>query len=270
MNYNRSSRVYFSSRRRSISSPVLGALIAFGFVGLGIALGGDGLSFLHLPSALIVLGGCIGGTLVTYNLSDVRNVLPSLRSAIDQRPSELGMRFERLLELAHRVKADGAHSLEEQAILEDDPFMRKCLQLLVDNFSEDEFRKSLEIEFRNADDQYRVSADILGTMGTIAPSMGLIGTIIGLVHMLHQLSSPEQIGPAMALALITTLYGAVLSFLVFNPLSDKLRLRSQDEFKLREMTYEALLLIHQNLHPRLIEQRLSSFVTTQANANGFN
>lgn len=112
-----------------------------------------------------------------------------------------------------------------------------------------------------------ISADILNSMGTIAPSMGLIGTIIGLVHMLHHLSSPEQIGPGMATALITTLYGAILAFLIFNPLADKLRLRSVNETRTREMTYEALLLIHENLHPGLLEQRLSSYVMKSANAN---
>jgi chemotaxis protein MotA len=263
------SRYRRRSRSTAVQGPVLGSLIAFSFIGFGIALGGDALSFIDIPSLFIVLGGTFGGTLLTYSLDDIRLVVPAVRSSLHPRTGELHLRLDRLVELSQRVKADGTHSLEDQASFEDDPFLRKSLQLLVDNFSEDEFRKSLDIEYRNAGDNFKTAADVLNTMGTIAPSMGLIGTIIGLVHMLHHLNTPDQIGPGMAVALITTLYGAILSFIIFNPLADKLRLSSQDEMKMREMTYEALQLIHQNLHPRLLEQRLSSFVDTQANSHAF-
>ena len=259
-------RKYLAAKRANHSATI-GALIAFGLIGFGIALGGNALSFIDLPGIFIVLGGTIGGTLLTYSIDEVKMVMPAVKNTSSNGAARLSQRLDALVRMSHHAKAEGAVSMERFAVGESDPFLKRGLQLLVDNFSEEEFRKSLEVEYRNADDGYRVAADVLNAMGTIAPAMGLIGTIIGLVHMLHHLNSPEQIGPGMATALITTLYGAVLAFLLFNPLADKLRIKSVDESRIREMTYEALQLIHENLHPGLLEQRLSSFVAKTANAH---
>jgi chemotaxis protein MotA len=251
-----------------LNSPLVGFGLAFGMIALGIAMGGSFLAFIDLPSLLIVLGGTFGGMLFTYSMSEFLAALAPLRQTLGGFVSRRVDRLSRLVEIAKKVKADGLVSIEYIAYQENDPFLKRALELLVDNQGDEEFRKTLEIEFKNAGDDYRKASEISGTLGAISPAMGLIGTIIGLVHMLHQLNSPEQIGPGMATALMTTLYGAILSYLVFNPLADKLEIKGVEEQKLREMTYEALLLIHEDLHPRLIEQRLASFAADKTEANG--
>jgi len=143
---------------------------------------------------------------------------------------------------------------------ERDPFFKKCLMLLVDGYDAPELRKILEMELAYLDDRHRRGARLFQTMGAIAPAMGLIGTLIGLVQMLGNLDDPSEIGPAMAVALLTTFYGAVLANLVFLPLAGKLRTRSEEETLYKEMTIEGICGIAEGLNPRMIKQRLFSFL----------
>ena len=261
----------FEENERSpegLNSPLIGFGLSFGLIALGIAVGGNFAAFIDAPSLLIVLGGTFGGTLFTYSYGEFIASLIPLRHALEGTGSKRVTRLTRLVEIAKKVKAEGLVSVDYITYQENDPFLKRTLELLVDNHGDEEFKKTLEVEFRNAGDDYRKASEIAATMGSISPAMGLIGTIIGLVHMLNQLNSPEQIGPGMATALITTLYGATLSYLIFNPLADKLEIKATEEQKLREMTYEALLLIHEDLHPRLIEQRLASFAADKSEVNG--
>lgn len=257
-----------SKSREGLNSPLFGLGIAFGMIALGIALGGSLMAFIDIPGLLILTGGTLGGTLFTYSYSDLSAAMVPLRQTLAGFVNRRVDRLSRLIEIAKKVKSDGVVSIDYISYQENDPFLKRALELLVDNNGDEEFRKTLDIEFKNAGDSFQRASDIAATMGSISPAMGLIGTIIGLVHMLNHLNSPDQIGPGMATALITTLYGAALAYLLFNPLSDKLRLRAEEEDKLREMTYHALMLIHEDLHPRLIEQRLSSFLAEKTEANG--
>ena len=237
-----------------------GITAAFGLVFLAILFGGNISSFLNLNSFLIVFGGTIGATLVNFPMQDLARSFVVLQTTIWPNPSSGAKRIRRLVELATRARVDGALALESVVYQEQDPFFRKCIQLLVDGIPVEEVRRTLEIELLHIEDRHRRGAQIFQAMGAIAPAMGLIGTLVGLVQMLEHLDDPAKIGPGMATALLTTFYGAMLAYVVFNPLSGKLRARSQSETNIKEMTIEGVLCILKDMNPRLIEQRLLCFL----------
>ena len=246
-----------------------GITAALGLVLLSIVIGGNISSFLDLNSFLIVFGGTIGATLINYPITDVARTLIVLRNALWPDTSSAAARLREIVELAGRARADGVLSLEGVLYNESDPFFRRCVQLVVDGLQFEDVRRTLEIELLHIEDRHRRGAQIFQSMGTVAPGMGLIGTLIGLVQMLQHLDDPSKIGPGMATALLTTFYGAFLSYVVFNPLAGKLRSRSHEEMTIKEMTIEGILCILRDMNPRLIEQRLLCFLPPEQRDSKF-
>ncbi len=238
----------------------MGVCGALGLVFLAIYFGGDLLSFFDLNSFLIVVGGTIGATLINFPINDVQRALAVIRTAFFPDEQSLRERMKKLVEMSRRARADGLLVLQIDASREPDAFFRKCIQLVVDNHPAAEIRKILETEMSFLEERHRRGAMIFHSMGNVAPAMGLIGTLIGLVQMLRQLDDPSAIGPAMAVALLTTFYGAVLAYIVFFPLAGKLRTRSQEEMLLKELTMEGMLAISENINPRLVEERLVCYL----------
>ncbi len=242
---------------------VCGIAGAFGLVVIAIIIGGELTSFLDFSSALIVFGGTLGATFVNYPISEVLRSLDVVRTVIWPDTHSGLARLRYLVELSNRVRADGVLALEQIVGLEHDPFLRKGLQLIADGIPQEEVQRTLEIDLHHIVDRHRRGAQIFQSMANIAPAMGLIGTLIGLVHMLENLNDPSRIGPGMATALLTTFYGAVLSYMLFMPLAGKLRTRSDEELVLKEMTIEGLVGMMQQTNPRLLEQRLLGFLPPQ-------
>lgn len=238
-----------------------GAVAAFGLMLLAIFLGGGVTLFFDLSSLLIVLGGTLGATLINFPLEDFRRTIDVLRAAFFPDRSSGRQRVSRILELARKARSEGLLSLQGEIFFEADRFLRKCIEMSVDGHDTKEVRRILELELSFLEDRHRRGAQLFQTMGIVAPAMGLIGTLIGLVQMLQNLSTPEQIGPAMATALLTTFYGAVLANLLFLPLAGKLRARSEEERLIKEMTIEGIVAVMENTNPRIIELRLLTFLS---------
>jgi chemotaxis protein MotA len=262
----------FSNRRRSneIDSATLwGIVCAFGLVLFAIALGGGFFTFFDLQSALIVIGGTVGATLVHYPLPDLARALGSLSTAFYPDRHSATHRLHRIIELANRYRSLGALSLQDEAFREHDPFLKKCIELIVDGMPVNDAREMMETELTFISDRHRRAAQIFQSMGSIAPAMGLIGTLIGLVQMLQRLEDPKSIGPAMAVALLTTFYGALLAYLVFIPVSGKLRARSEEEALVKEMAIAGMVAMMKGQNPRLIEQHLHCFLPPELRASHF-
>lgn len=241
-----------------------GAAAAFGLMFLAILFGGGVILFIDFPSFLIVIGGTIGATLVNFPLEDFKRTVDVVRTAFFPVRTSAMQRVSRILELARRARAEGLLSLQSEIFLESDPFVRKCIELAVDGYEPKEIRRILDIELAFLEDRHRRGAQLFQTMGNVAPAMGLIGTLIGLVQMLQNLNNPEQIGPAMAVALLTTFYGAVLANILFLPLAGKLRARSEGEKLIKQISVEGIIGIVENANPRLIELRMLSFLSPDA------
>jgi chemotaxis protein MotA len=239
---------------------VIGIVLSFGLVLSAILTGSSLIIFISVPSLLIVVGGTIGAALVNYPMSYVIGVVGVIKntffSSLDS-PSDV---IERFKDYANRARREGILSLEPLIKEIDDDYMRKGLQLTVDGLEPQTIQEILETEVSYLEERHRTGADVVGVLGVLAPAMGMIGTVIGLVQMLQTMSDPSSIGPAMAVALLTTLYGAILANLVFNPMSGKLKARSKEEILLREMIMEGILSISKGENPRIIEEKLNSFL----------
>lgn len=241
---------------------VAGVVLIFG----GIFLNGGGLgAFLDLPSILIVLGGTIASTMVHFKLDQVLGVIGLARVALAKGETRTPREVIRLLvSFAEKARREGLLAMEEEAENLDDEFLRKGIRLVVDGTDPETVRQILDIEVTFLEDRHRTGQQIFEHMGAMAPAFGMIGTLIGLVIMLGNLDDPETIGPAMAIALITTFYGSLLANLVFIPIAGKLRVRNEEEVLLREVMIEGILSIQAGENPHIVEQKLQSFLSPKA------
>ena len=245
---------------------VLGLISALGLVSVAILSGGDFGLFINIPSVLIVGGGTIGATLVNYSFKEVLgSISVGMKAFFGKVPSAPSM-IPKFLELSSMARKDGLLALEGAMGNLSDPFFSKGLQLVVDGLEPAAIEDVLQAEIDSLRDRHRLGAEVFSTMGTFAPALGLIGTLIGLVQMLANMSDPSNIGPAMAVALLTTFYGALLANLIFLPIAGKLRLRSSEEVQVREITTEGILCICNGVNPRILEQRLYAFLPPKLRA----
>jgi chemotaxis protein MotA len=239
---------------------VTGMLSAFGLVIFGITMGSPLTLFINAPSAMIVLGGTLGATLIAYPLREVFGIVGVVKNAFLHRLPASDSVITKLVELSNKARRDGILALESATNDIADQFMVRGIQLAVDGQEPEAIETILQTEIDKTRSRHKKGADILSSMGVFAPALGMIGTLIGLVQMLQNMSDPNAIGPAMAVALITTFYGAMLANLLFNPLAAKLRGRSDDEVEVRELMLQGILAIAAGDNPRVVEQRLHAFL----------
>jgi len=238
---------------------VLGILISFGLIGTALAMGGNPLFFVDPAAMLIVLGGTLGAALVHYPLPVALRVLSITRKAFATRLHRIDLVIDQFMEFAQRARREGLLSLEPAVRNLDDPFLRKGLQLTIDGLEPDAIREIMESEIAALETRHSMGVDIFNALAAYAPALGLVGTLIGLVQMLRAMNDPSSIGPAMAVALITTFYGVVLANLIFLPLAGKLRHRSKEEVQLMEMQLEGILAIARGENPRIILEKLTCY-----------
>ncbi len=243
---------------------IVGMILAFVLVILGILKGGSLLLFWNAPSVLIVLGGTFGATLINYPLKEVLGMATVVKNVFLHTVRSPHEMIGRLVDLSRRTRRGGILSLEPYVKgIEDDLFLKHGLQMLVDGTDMDTLRSVLERDIIYASERHKIGADIFLTLATYAPSLGMIGTLIGLVQMLEKLNDPSQIGPGMAVALLTTFYGAILAYLIFLPISGKLRARSKQEMLLKGLVVEGICMIAAGENPRIVESRLQVFLAPQ-------
>jgi len=247
------------------TSVIVGFSIALVMVVVGALLGDHPLVFLSPGAVLLVLGGTIGATLIQSSLHDLRYALISARAALFLRPETAHDRIRLMVDVARRVKEQGPLILEDEAAAATDTCLRLGLELTVDGQKPEDIRRILENEMRVSHDRAWRAVQVWESMGNFAPAMGLIGTLIGLIHMLGALHDPTAVGPAMALALVATLYGAVSANLIFFPMAGKLRGIAHEQAHMKDITIEGLLSLAQNESPIMLEQRLQSFFDVAAN-----
>lgn len=251
----------FASEIRPIDrNVVIGASLSICLIVVGLFAGGHISAVFNPMSWFIVLGGTFGATLINYSWYDIKHAWNSFRNALftlDFHPRE---RIEFMVKLANEVRANGLLVLENHADRTFDPFLRLALELTVDGQSEADIRRILETEMRSAQDKSTRGASVFQTMGTYAPALGLIGTIIGMMGMLSSMQDPQSIGPSMAVALTTTLYGAVLSNLFFLPIAGKLRNHIEEEMLVKAITVEGIISVSKQENPSLVEQKLQGFL----------
>ncbi len=240
---------------------IIGIVAAFGLVGFAIFNGSGGLgAFVDASSLAIVFGGTAGAVLIAFPLKQVIGAFSVVKKAFLHRPADPAGLIESLSSLANKARREGILALEAAIDDASDEFLKQGIQLTVDGQDPTAIEAILTTEIESLQDRHKTGADLFATAGAFAPALGLIGTLIGLVQMLLNMNDPNAIGPAMAVALLTTFYGAMMANLVFNPIAGKLRTRSQEEVLLRQLILEGVLAITAGDNPRVVEQKLNAFL----------
>ncbi|MCG9968011.1 flagellar motor protein [Pelotomaculum terephthalicicum JT] len=228
--------------------------------------GGHVLSLIKPTAAMIVFGGTIGATIISFSLKEIMTVPKLFKIILFQKlPDEIAL-IEQLVSLADKVRREGLLYLENELPNVDDSFMRKGIQLVVDGTDPELVRQIMETEMYAVQERHNVGANIFEAAGGYAPTMGIIGTVMGLVHVLSNLESPEELGPSIALAFIATLYGVGSANLLWIPIAGKLKNLSKKEAMLREMMLEGIMSIQAGYNPVLIRERLTAFLKPKSSA----
>ncbi len=218
-------------------------------------------TFMDLPSALITFGGSFGAILAMNPMKDFLSGLKSFGLVFKTPKVNETETIKNIIELSNLARKEGLLSLEESANSLDDDFMKKGVMLIVDGTDPELVRSILEAELINVDSRHQSNIGFWKNLGAMGPAWGMIGTLIGLINMLKDLSDPDSIGPNMAVALITTLYGSVLANWICTPVANKLTRQNENEIKLKEIMIEGILSIQAGENPRVIEEKLKSFLS---------
>jgi chemotaxis protein MotA len=240
---------------------LVGIITAFSLVFTAITMGGSIALFINIPSIMIVVGGTLGATLINYPLPDILKVSKVVKNAFFMRVSTSKEMITNFVSLAGVARREGILALENSISEINDEFMRKGMQLSIDGLE--------PVSIKDILDRHKLGAEIFTTVGTFAPALGMIGTLIGLVQMLQTMEDPSTIGPAMAVALLTTFYGALIANILCLPIAGKLRNRSGEEVMMKELMSEGILSIAKGDNPRLLEQKLNAFLSPQLRESSF-
>lgn len=239
---------------------IVGVISAFGLVVGAILMGGSLNLFLSIPSFIIVVGGTLGATLINYPLRDVLGVFSVAKNAIFSTNTSIDELVERFMLYANKSRKEGILALESEIKTVKDVFLKKGVQLSIDGLEPQDINDILDTEIEFIRSRHQLGAEIFSTMGAFAPALGMIGTLIGLVQMLQNMDDPSTIGPAMALALLTTFYGSIMANIVCLPLAGKLKTRSKEEMLTKEMTVQGIMSLSNGDNPRILEQKLKAYM----------
>lgn len=240
---------------------LLGMVAGFGLVIAAVMVGGSTGSFFDFPSFLIVIGGTLGVTMISFSLSDIGRVPSIVWKAMTRSVPEAGGTALHMLRLAELARKRGILGLDQMLdTMRHQPFVHKAVSLAVDGTPVEEIHSVLQREINELAQRHMRSANVLRKAAEVAPAMGLIGTLIGLVQMLGNLNDPSSIGPGLAVALLTTFYGAVLANMVFAPLASKLERNSAEEILIANLYMLAAESICRKDNPRRLELLLNAML----------
>ncbi len=239
---------------------IVGMLLGFGLMLAAILMGGGLMWFINYPSIMIVFGGTIGVTLINFPLGSVLGVMGVLKNAVFTKETSSTEIIKKLVEFSRVARREGILALQSLTKQVDDEFLVKGINLAIDGLEPQIIGDIMDIEIEQLESRHKLGAEIFTAMGTYAPAMGMMGTLIGLVQMLQQMDDPSSIGPAMAVALLTTFYGVVLANLICNPVAGKLKTRSTQEILVKQLMTEGIKSIQSGDNPRIVEQKLTAFV----------
>lgn len=242
---------------------LLGFILGFVFLLWGISLTGTIGTFIHLPSLVLVLGGAVSATIISLPLKKFINSFKILKNIIASKDTKPYNVIQDIVDLANIARKEGLLALEDASEKVNDSFLRKGSMLIVDGTDPELVRSILETELSFLEERHRDGQGIFETLGSFAPAFGMIGTLIGLINMLKDLEDPARVGPNMSVALITTFYGSLFANLIFLPIANKLKIRSKEEILVKELIVEGLLSIQAGENPRIIEEKLKTFLSPE-------
>ena len=237
----------------------LGVLLGFLLLGVAIGLGPNPRIFFNPPSTIVVVGGVIAATLIRFPMDHVRYAFRVASRAFFTRTPETQAVIGEIVGLSQRARREGLANLEKY--LDVEGFLAQGLRMVVDRSGRDHIRDVLAQELRATQDRHHQGQEIFRFIAMSAPSFGMVGTLIGMVQLFASIKDPSNIGGAMALSLLSTLYGAVIAYLLAIPIAGKLELRSREELQLKQIMMEGVLGIEAELNPSVLEAQLNAFLS---------
>lgn len=235
---------------------LIGLLLGLGLLVLAISLGPNPRFFIHPESMIVVFGGIIASTLIRFPLGNVRSAIDVASRAFLTHPASHQELVNEMVGLSQRARREGVLGLEKH--LPADPFMRAGIRMVVDRVDRDHINDVLSQEIYATQERHSLGQEIFRFIATAAPSFGMVGTLIGMVHLFASLKDPSGIGHGMALSLLSTLYGAVIAYLFALPISGKLELRSREEMNSKRLILEGVLGIADEMNPSQLEEQLNA------------
>ncbi|PPD31671.1 MAG: motility protein A [Methylomonas sp.] len=218
------------------------------------------LALLNAPSIILVLGGTLGATMMAYPLKTFLLLPHYIWQCYRIEIPDPHQYIDLFVHYAELTRRGGMLALENEIIKLENSFLRNALTLVVDGLSAEEVVRVMEIDNDMTSERHQTGITMMSTMAGVSPAMGMVGTLVGLIDALGNLSDPSQLGPSIALAFLTTLYGTLLSNLVFSPMGSKLKQKNNEELLLRELAIEGVLAIQNCENPRIVRQKLESFL----------
>ncbi len=234
------------------------------FGAVALVLYGMGLpnipAFIDIPSVLITVGGSLATVFTAFPITRIVNTLSVVRNAFLVKQLTPTETIKQLVDFAEQARREGILALESRANEIDDEFLKKGIQLAVDGTEPDLIKDILTTEITFIEDRHEEGAKVIEFWGNSAPSFGMIGTLIGLVMMLKNMSDIASIGPNMAIAILTTFYGAMIAYSTCGPLVQKLKGYSAKEILIKELMLEGIMSLQSGDNPRIVEQKLTAFI----------
>jgi len=228
----------------------------FGFIWEG----GHAASLFEKTALLIVFGGTFAATAVSFPLSKLKRIPDALRHAFRKADIEPQAMIDRIVDMATVARREGVLALENEVNELEEPFLRNGLLMVVDGTDPELTRQILELEMDAVEREREQQAKIFETAGGFAPTMGIIGTVMGLIHVLSNLSDPGSLGPSIAVAFTATLYGVASANVIYLPLASKIKTNTQERIQLLELMLEGILALQAGENPQLIRKKLNSFM----------
>jgi chemotaxis protein MotA len=252
-------------------STIIGLLVGWGSLFIALLLEGGGnvglvIIFLQLSAFFIVFGGTLGATIISYPWSTISNIFPVLKQAFLQRQMDPNQVITTLVGFATKARREGLLGLEDEIANVDDNFLKKGIQLVVDGTDIELVKSILETDLAFLETRHKLGEGIFNTMGGFAPTLGIIGTVMGLVNALSQIESAAKTAHAIAVAFIATFYGISFANLIFLPIAFKLKAKTAQEVLLREVMIEGILSISAGDNPRIVEEKLKAFLSPKEQA----
>lgn len=235
-------------------------------MGIGAVLGGQALeggslhSLMQFAAAVIVFGGTFGAVFLSFPLDAVLGGFKDLKTVIKEPPQDPSKIIQQITLYANKARKEGILSLEKEAKTVDDPFLAKALTMAVDGVEPHLIREAMETDLGYADEHGKMSSKVFQAAGGYAPTIGILGAVLGLIHVMQNLSDPSKLGSGIAVAFVATVYGVGSANLLFLPFSTKLQVRHRHKMVVKEMILEGIVAVSTGENPRLIEEKLNSFL----------
>lgn len=235
---------------------------------ISIMMGTGAAGFVDIASLLVVLGGTMAATFINFSFEDVIGVMKVVKKVMSHTPRPAQDYIAQMVDISKKARTNGLLAIEEDLKNVDEEFLKISLQHVVNGTEPEDLKGIMRAELAIMSQRHKVGQKMFMAMGAYAPAFGMIGTLIGLVKMLQNLEDPAAVGPGMAMAMVTTFYGSVFANLFFLPMAGKLKQRSDEEIRFKEMILMGVLSVQAEESPRVIQNKLLTYLTPSQRENG--